>query len=147
MRGSGTTITPTEDQFVVAQVYKEGVTDQPGEGPDIAATLFYTVDDGVEMAAVMAYNTDIGNNDEYTGQIPAGHGCSTVEYYIKVVDTTDLAECYGNDQADNAPNFFLPITAVTAQDVLDVVRMAYAGPYVIGAVGPFEEGELAAYVA
>ncbi len=39
------------------------------------------------------------------------------------------------------------IDAVTAQDVLDVAREAYAGPYVIGAVGPFEEDELAAYVA
>jgi predicted Zn-dependent peptidase len=39
------------------------------------------------------------------------------------------------------------IDAVTAQDVLDVVREAYAGPYVIGAVGPFEQDELAAYVA
>lgn len=39
------------------------------------------------------------------------------------------------------------IDAVTAADVLEVVREGYAGPYVIGAVGPFEENELAAYVA
>lgn len=39
------------------------------------------------------------------------------------------------------------IAAVTGDDVLEVVRDAYAAPYVIGAVGPFEENELAAYVA
>ena len=39
------------------------------------------------------------------------------------------------------------IDAVTGSDVLDVVREGYAGPYVIGAVGPFDDDELAAYVA
>ncbi len=38
------------------------------------------------------------------------------------------------------------IEAVTAEDILDVVREAYSGPYVIGAVGPFAEGELDPHV-
>jgi predicted Zn-dependent peptidase len=39
------------------------------------------------------------------------------------------------------------IDAVTADDILEVVREAYAGPYVIGAVGPFEESQLEEHVA
>ena len=35
----------------------------------------------------------------------------------------------------------------TAEDILEVVREVYSGPYVIGAVGPFDEGELEPYVA
>lgn len=38
------------------------------------------------------------------------------------------------------------IEAVTPDSVLDVVGEAYAGPYVLGAVGPFEPGELEPYV-
>ncbi len=38
------------------------------------------------------------------------------------------------------------IEAVTADDILEVVRESYAGPYVIGAVGPFEAEDLEAYV-
>jgi predicted Zn-dependent peptidase len=39
------------------------------------------------------------------------------------------------------------IDAVTRQDVLDVAGETYAGPYVIGAVGPFDDGELDEFVA
>lgn len=39
------------------------------------------------------------------------------------------------------------IEAVSHDDVLAVVREGYGGPYVMGAVGPFEPGELEPYVA
>jgi hypothetical protein len=116
---NGLAYTSNDNIACYVQVWKQGVTDQAGQGPDIAAYLYYRCTGGGSFTEVpMTYNTDVGNNDEYTGTIPAGHGCSEVEYYIKVVDLTDMAECYGNDQWGNPPNFFLPITAVTAQDIL-----------------------------
>ena len=39
------------------------------------------------------------------------------------------------------------IDAVTEADVLAVVAEAYAGPYVLGAVGPFDDDDLLPYVA
>jgi hypothetical protein len=115
---NGVSYTTLDNIDCYVQVWKEGVTDTVGQGAGIEAYLYYKCDTDVDFVEVdMYYNTDVGNNDEYTAQIPAGHGCSTVEYYIKVVDTTDMAECYGHDQADNPPNFFLPITTVTTQDV------------------------------
>jgi len=38
------------------------------------------------------------------------------------------------------------VDAVTAADVIDVARAAYAGPYVIGATGPFASADLEAFV-
>ncbi len=39
------------------------------------------------------------------------------------------------------------IEAVTADDVAEVAGMAYGGPYVLGAVGPFDAADLEPYVA
>ena len=39
------------------------------------------------------------------------------------------------------------IEAVTSQDTVDIAAEAYAGPFVLGAVGPFEPDELESYVA
>jgi hypothetical protein len=115
---NGTPYTSADNIDTYVQVWKEGVTDTVGQGPGIEAYLYYKCDTDVDFIEVpMTYNVDIGSNDEYTGTIPAGHGCDVVEFYIKVVDTTDGDECYGNDQNGNAPNFFLPITEVTERDV------------------------------
>jgi predicted Zn-dependent peptidase len=38
------------------------------------------------------------------------------------------------------------ISAVTNEDIMAVAKVAYAGPYIIGAVGPFGEDELKEYV-
>jgi len=116
---NGLSYTSNDNIDCYVQIWKDGVT--PGEGPgaDLAAYLYYRCAGGSSFTEVpMTYLNEVGNNDQYTGTIPAGHGCSEVEYYIKVVDLTDMAECYGNDQWGNPPNFFLPITAVTAQDVM-----------------------------
>ena len=118
---NGTSYTSVDNINVYVQVWKDGCTDaDPAAAcPDIEAYLYYrcsgTADPFTEVP--MVYNTDVGNNDEFTGTIPAGHGCSEVEFYVRVVDTTDSDEWYPNDQNDNPPNFFLPITAVLAQDV------------------------------
>jgi predicted Zn-dependent peptidase len=39
------------------------------------------------------------------------------------------------------------IAAVTAQDTVDIAAAMYTGPFVLGAVGPFEPDELESYVA
>lgn len=120
---NGDTYTSIEDITVVVQVWKAGVTDTVGQGPGIAATLFYRcTGDPTYTGIPMGYNVDIGNNDEYLAVIPAGHGCSEVEFYTEVVDLTDTTYCYGNNQGGcpggaAPPNFFLPITDVTAQNV------------------------------
>jgi len=115
---SGTVYTTNDDIAVYVQIWKEGVTDQPGQGDSIEAFLNYKCHDGGTFTEVqMTYNVDIGNNDEYTGTIPKGHGCDTVEFYVRVLDVTDSTECYGQDQNGNDPNFFLPITVVTSRDV------------------------------
>ena len=38
------------------------------------------------------------------------------------------------------------VEAVTATDVLEVAADLYDGPFVLGGVGPFEDGELEKYV-
>ena len=114
----GTPYTTAEDIDVYVQIWKEGYTDQAGQGDSLEAFLSYKCHDAGTFTEVqMTYNVDVGNNDEYTGTIPVGHGCDTVEFYVMVLDVTDSSECYGQDQNLNNPNFFLPITAVTAQDV------------------------------
>jgi hypothetical protein len=115
---SGAGYTSEQNIDVYVQIWKDGVTSNPGQGADLGATLFYRCTGDPAFTAVpMTYNTDVGNNDEYTGTIPSTHGCSEVEFYVEAVDLTDMTYCYGQDQCGNSPNFFLPITEVTAQDV------------------------------
>lgn len=115
---NGTIYTTNDDIDVYVQIWKDGVTNGAGQGDSLEAFLYYKCHDAGTFTEVqMTFNVDVGNNDEYTGTIPQGHGCDTVEFYVRVLDTTDSTECYGNDQNGNPPNFFLPITLVTAQDV------------------------------
>lgn len=88
---SGHDIVPTGDQFVVAQVYKGGVTDAAGQGADISADLIYNVDGVGDVAVAMSYNTDIGSNDEYIGFIPQSAiiGGSFVDVTVVFTDLTD----------------------------------------------------------
>jgi hypothetical protein len=117
---SGATYTSNDDISVYVQVWKEGCTDSSTAGPcaDVEAYLYYGCKgSGTFTEVPMSYNVDTGNNDEFVGVIPSGHGCDTVEFYVKVVDITDQSEYYGQDQCSNNPNFFLPITQMTSQDV------------------------------
>ena len=117
---SGASYTSIDDISVYVQVWKDGCTNAADSlpCPDVEAYLYYGCKgSGTFTEVPMTYNTDVGNNDEFTGVIPSGHGCDTLEFYVKVVDTTDGNECYGQDQCSNDPNFFLPITPATSQDV------------------------------
>lgn len=82
-----------EDLSIYIQVYKEGVTEAPGQGADITAAFFYTDGSGDDPILVqMAYNADVGDNDEYVGVIPqadfAGWGLIILPGF-EIVDLTD----------------------------------------------------------
>jgi len=126
---SGVAYTSADNIDTYVQIWKDGCTGETnGPCPDLEAYLYYRcAGDPAFIEVPMTFNGFVGNNDEFTGQIPAGHGCSEVEYYIKVVDTTDMAECYGQDQANNDPNFFLPITEVLGQDVTVTFHLCLTG--------------------
>lgn len=115
---NGTPYTTNDDITVYVQVWKDGCTGPDGPCADIDARLYWRCTGDPSFNFVqMVYNVPIGNNDEYMGTIAAGHGCSEVEFYVEVEDTTDGDTWYPQDQNGNDPNFFLPITEVTAQDV------------------------------
>jgi hypothetical protein len=120
---NGASYTSADNIGVYVQVWKDGCTntDPLAACPDIEAYLYYRCG-GTEDAFVevpMVYNgADVGNNDEFTATIPSGLGCDQIEFYVRVVDTTDNDTWYPQDQNFNNPNFFLTITPVTAQDVV-----------------------------
>ena len=108
-------ITEGEDLSVYFQIWKDGVTDSsataPGEG--IYATLYYRVAyDSIWTPAEMVYNTDVGNNDEFVGIIPASILTSgiDIEVYCESFDATDSTTCQGNDQAGNPATSDDPLT-------------------------------------
>jgi hypothetical protein len=62
------TINALQSQRVYAQVWVDGVTNQPGQGPGVSAEFAFgpAGSDPAGWAwAPMTYNTDVGNNDEY----------------------------------------------------------------------------------
>lgn len=117
---NGAEITATGDQFVVAQVYKDGVTPGDGAGADLAAMLYYTTDIAAEAAVEMAYNTEVGSNDEYIGYIPqdALIGASYVDVTVIFTDLTDdtTFEITG-DQNQNPPPLRYNLVDVVPVDV------------------------------
>lgn len=57
----------------------------------------------------------------------------------------------GRNEITGLPHFSVDeivakVDAVANDDVIDVAQSAYAGPYVLGATGPFDAGDLEAYV-
>jgi predicted Zn-dependent peptidase len=57
----------------------------------------------------------------------------------------------GRNEITGLPHFSVDeivakVDAVTNDDVIDVAQAAYAGPYVLGATGPFDASDLEAYV-
>lgn len=103
----GASVVPTGPVNVYAQVWKSGVTDMPGQGPGIAAELRYTTDIAPMQTAAMAYNTDVGSNDEYVGQVPQAAlvGASYVDVTVIFTDLTDMTtfEVTGDQQGNPPP--------------------------------------------
>ena len=115
---NGTAYSSNDNIDVYVQVWKDGCTGPAGPCAGIEATLYYRCTGDVDFIELpMPYFGINGNNDEFSAAIPNTHGCSEVEFYIMVVDTEDGDTWYPQDQNFNDPNFFLPITPATAQDV------------------------------
>ncbi|MBU1368701.1 MAG: DUF5018 domain-containing protein, partial [Bacteroidetes bacterium] len=76
----------TADAFnVYAQVYAAGVTDQAGQGAGISAWIGYSTEDTDPSTwtnwVVAGYNSDQGNNDEYTADLGAAISTAGTYYY------------------------------------------------------------------
>lgn len=121
------TVTDGGDVAVYFQIWKETVTDQPGQGPGIGASLYWATAGGGPFTPIpMTYNTDVGNNDEYTAMIPQAAlvGQTEIWFHCEGYDSTDATYYTGaQDQNGNDPPFKLNITGVTQQDVTVYFRL------------------------
>ncbi len=116
----GAIITPVNPVDVYAQVWKGGVTDAAGQGLEITADMALVNDLGATLVVPMAYNSDVGANDEYTAQIPTSMtlGAAWVEVDITFHDLNDATDYTGlMDQANNvAPQHYV-VTNVLPNDI------------------------------
>jgi hypothetical protein len=122
---SGATYSEGADIAVYYQVWKDGVTNLPGQGAGLAATLYYGPNGGPYASVEMPYFGEVGNNDEYQGFIPAAaiEDQAEIWFYCEVYDSTDMSTAQGQDQNSNDPPFVLYITPVLAQDVMVYFRV------------------------
>lgn len=145
-------VVPTGPVDVYVQVFKAGVTDLPGQGADISAILYYTTDIAPMANVPMAYNTDIGvNNDEYTALVPQAAllGAAWVDVDILFTDGTDgtdfVVDTVRYNVVDVLPN------DVTVRFTLCMSGMETAGePCVIGSaaeIGAWGAGVMMAATA
>jgi hypothetical protein len=129
---------PTGPINVYAQVWKGGVTDSPGQGAGIAGTLYYQTDIVPGWVPVeMTYNTDVGNNDEYTGAVPQAAlvGAAYVDVRVEFTDLTDATVYTSvNDQSGNPPPQRYFITNVLPNDVNVTFDLCLSGVETSGAV-------------
>jgi hypothetical protein len=88
---SGADVVPTGPVTVYAQVWKDGVTSNPGQGADIEAGMSVVRSDATFQTIMMTYLGDVGNNDEYSAEIPAELlvGADFVEVGITFHDLSD----------------------------------------------------------
>ena len=122
----GNTVIESDDVGVYFQVWKDGVTGVEGRGPGILATLYYGPEAGPYTPVEMAFNVDVGNNDEYTAVIPASalDGKAQIWFYCEAYDSTDATTYTGaQDQNGNDPPFALNITPALNQDVTVYFRI------------------------
>jgi len=132
---------PTGPIDVYAQVWKEFVTDSPGQGADISAVLYYTPEGGAQQSVAMSYQGDVGNNDEYTAAVPQAAllGVSYVDVTVIFTDDTDGTQFeVTGDQANNPPPIRYNITSALPNDVDVTFTLCMSGnpttsePCVIG---------------
>ncbi|MCC7429428.1 hypothetical protein IT568_01160 [bacterium] len=109
---SGSTHASNSPITVYFQVWKAGTTTSPGAGANLSCNLFYREAGTTTYTSIaMPYFGDAGGggNDEFSASIPSSalSGVIAVEFYVRVFDSTDFTDCYGNDQ-----NGFGPMTDV-----------------------------------
>ncbi len=136
---SGTDQSVGEAISVYFQIWKDGVTVPVGRGDSIAATLYWKdTCDAVWTEVEMVYLSDVGNNDEYTADIPAPISTGAIHYFCEALDSTDMATTTGTDQNDVALNATTPgilyIVDVTAIDVTVTFQVDMSLETVTGAV-------------
>jgi hypothetical protein len=139
---NGYVTVPTGDQFVVAQVWKDGCTnaDAMAGCPDITAVLRYQTDlMGATADVAMSYNTDIGNNDEFIGYIPQAAlvGAAWVDVTVIFTDNADMPasefEILG-DQNGNPPPLRYTVSPVLPNDVDVTFTVCMSGASTAGDV-------------
>jgi hypothetical protein len=133
---NGAVVVPTGSVTVYAQVWKGGTTDPPGQGADVSAELRYTTNIGTQVNVPMVYQGDVGNNDEYKGDVPqsALAGAAYVDVTVVFTDLTDMStfEVTG-DQQGHAPPLRYNVTNVLPNDVAVKFTLCMSGTGTNGA--------------
>jgi hypothetical protein len=134
---SGASVTPTGPVDVYAQVWEGGVTDMPGQGANISATMSLLNDLGSSQDVAMGYLGDVGNNDEYTAQIPTSMlvGAAWVQVSITFHDEDEFVD-YGpiSDQAGNPAPLQYSVVNVTPVDIDVTFSVCLSGATTAGDV-------------
>ena len=136
---SGSEVPVGDDVTVYFQIWKDGFTPDSGRGDSIAATLYWRESGTVSWnEVVMTYLGDVGNNDEYSGDMPGLASPGTVEYYCEALDSTDMSTLTGQDQNlvdlnESSPGtlYFVDVTSI---DVTVTFRVDMTLETVSGAV-------------
>ncbi|AXG68490.1 amylopullulanase [Kordia sp. SMS9] len=109
------TITQGDNFSVFAQVYEPGITDAVGQGANVEAWIGYnTTDNDPRVDAgwtwiAATYDSDSGNNDQYTAEIGSALTVGTYYYASRFrINSSDFT--YGGILADNMGNFWDPVT-------------------------------------
>ena len=132
---------------IYSQAWKDGCTPGGGACADLSATIYYKrASEGVFTSAAMSYLGDVGNNDEYTFQIPAAatESGDPEQYYIIWHDASDNTD-YG-PLMDNCGTMrdlvVLNITPATEQEVTVTFRVDMAClPLELYSAGVFVAGD------
>ncbi len=94
------------DITVYYQIWKDGVTNLPGQGDSISVTIYYKTQSQTSYTSeLMTFNVDVYNNDEYYGVIPNSifNSGDTIFFYCEGYDSTDGTYSYGTDQNNAGP--------------------------------------------
>jgi len=109
------TITEADTFNVYAQVYEPGITDAVGQGANVEAWIGYnTTDNDPSVGAgwtwvAATYDSDVGNNDQYTAEIGSALTANTYYYASRFrINSSDFT--FGGIFADNVGNFWDAVT-------------------------------------
>lgn len=109
------TITEGDNFTVFAQVYEPGITDAAGQGANVEAWIGYNTTDNDPRTdagwtwVAATYDSDFGNNDQYSAEIGSALTAGTYYYASRFrINSSDFT--FGGIQADNVGNFWDPVT-------------------------------------
>jgi len=139
-----------QDITVYYQIWKDGVTNFPGQGDSISAKLCYKLSQQSEYVEVeMPYFGEVGNNDEYSEVIPDDFFAENdiVHFYCEGYDSTDGTYSYGTDQngagpftAENPGVYYIGSPTSIDVTVTFQVNMSLVSPvYDVSVAGTFND--------